>query len=145
MCQEQEQSEESLIDDGGNFRTSFIEEMHRLGVKHLEESAYNSSSKGGAERVLRSIKEYLRKENIQRVTQELLQKLTFRVTNKTQNGKSGSAVEHSWGENQKACCQTALKEKLIGEACLKRGQLNKQSYPPSQAKTAQKNSNQETE
>ena len=56
--------------DGGSFRTSFTEEMHRLGVKHLKASAYNSSSNGRAERVVRSIKEYLRKENIQKVTQE---------------------------------------------------------------------------
>ena len=57
-------------DNGGSFRTSFTEEMNKLGVKHVKASAYNSSSNGGAERVVRSIKEYLRKENIQKVTQE---------------------------------------------------------------------------
>ena len=36
-------------DDGGSFRTSFTEEMTRLGVKHVKSSAYNSSSDGGAE------------------------------------------------------------------------------------------------
>ena len=44
-------------------------DMHRLGVKHVKASAYNSSSNGGAERVVLSIKEYLREENIQKVTQ----------------------------------------------------------------------------
>ena len=79
--------------DGGSFRTSFTEEMHRLGVKHVKASAYNSSSNGGAERVVRSIKLYLRKKNIQKVTQELLQKLTFQVNNHIQNGKTGSVAE----------------------------------------------------
>ena len=80
-------------DDGGSFRTSFTEEMNRLGVKHVKASAYNSSSNGGAERVVRSIKEYLRKENIQKVTQELLQKLTFQVNNHVQNGRTCTVAE----------------------------------------------------
>ena len=54
--------------------------MTRLGVKHVKSSAYNSSSNGRAERVVRSIKEFL-------------QKFCFKVNNHTQNGKTGSAAE----------------------------------------------------
>ena len=79
-------------DDGGSFRACFTEEMHKLGVKHGKASAYNSSSNGVAKLVVQSIKEYVRKENIQKVTQELLQKLTFRVNNHIQNRKTGSAA-----------------------------------------------------
>ena len=43
--------------------------------------------------MVQSIKQFLRKEGIQRVTQDLLQKICFKVNNHTQSGKAGSAAE----------------------------------------------------
>ena len=55
------------------------EEMTRLRVKHVKSSAYNSASNAGAKRVVQSIKQFLRKEGIQRVSQDLLQNMCFKV------------------------------------------------------------------
>ena len=75
--------------DGGSFRTTFTEEMDRLGVEHDKSSAYNSASNGGSECTVKSIKSFLRKEGIQRVTQELLQRICFKVNNHVQDGITG--------------------------------------------------------
>ena len=65
----------------------------KLGVKHVKSRAYNTSSNGGAELIVHSIKEFLRKENNKKITQELLQELTFKVNNYVQNEKTDSAAE----------------------------------------------------
>ena len=81
------------IDDGGRFRANFTEPMKELGVEHVKSSAYNSPSNDGAERTVQSIKSFLRKENIQKVTQELLQTICFKVNNHVQDTLTGSAAE----------------------------------------------------
>ena len=67
--------------------------MRKLGIRHVKSIAYNSASNGGAERTVRSIKEFLRMENIKKVTKELLWELTFKENNHVQNGKTGSEAE----------------------------------------------------
>ena len=99
-------------DDGGSFRASFTEEMSKLGVKHVKSSAYNSASNGGAERTVHSIKEFLRKENIKKVTQELLQELTFKVNNHVQNEKTGSAAERFFRRKPKNMLPNTMERKV---------------------------------
>ena len=50
-----------------------------MGVKHVKSSAYNTASNGGAKHTVRTIKEFLRKENINKVTQEILQELKYKA------------------------------------------------------------------
>ena len=79
--------------DGGSFRANFTEQMKELGVDHVKSSPYNSPSNGGAEQTVQSIKSFLRKENIQKVTQELLHKICFKVNNHVQDALTDSAAE----------------------------------------------------
>ena len=62
-------------------------------MKHVKSSAYNSASNGGAERVVQSIKQFLRREGIKRVSQEFLQKISFKVNNNTQSDNTGRTAE----------------------------------------------------
>ena len=80
-------------DGGGSFRASFTKKMEDLGVEHRLSSPYNSSSNGAAERTVRHIKSFLRKENIERVSQELLNKICFKVNNHVQDELTGSPAE----------------------------------------------------
>ena len=96
----------------GKLQNKLQEEMNRLGVKHVKASAYNSSSNGEAEREVRSIKEYLRKENIQKVTQELLQKLTFKVNNHVQNGRTCTVVERFLRRKSKSLLPNSMERDI---------------------------------
>ena len=54
----------SKIDSGPSFRTSWKEELQKLGVNVLHSSAYNPQSMGLVERLLQTLKELLRKTQI---------------------------------------------------------------------------------
>ena len=80
-------------DGGGSFRANFTKQMEDLGIEHRKSSQYNSPSNGGAERTVQHIKSFLRKENIEKVSQELLNKICFKVNNHVQDELTGSPAE----------------------------------------------------
>ena len=80
-------------DGGGSFRANFTKQMEDLGIEHRKSSPYNSPSNGGAERTVQHIKSFLRKENIEKVSQELLNKICFKVNNHVQDELTGSLAE----------------------------------------------------
>ena len=66
--------------------------MRKLVVRHVNQAPIKVPVMVEPNNRVRSIKEFLRKENIKKVTQELLQELTFKVKNHIQNRKTGSAA-----------------------------------------------------
>ena len=80
-------------DGGPSFRESFSEELDKMGVKHILSSSYNPQSNGGAERVVRSLREVLEKRGQRRTTQSELSEITFKVNYITQPSGRGSAAE----------------------------------------------------
>ena len=104
-------------DGGGSFRANFTEQMKELGVEHVKSSLYNSPSKGGAERTVQSIKSFLRKENIQKVSQELLHKICFKVNNHVQDALTGSPAERFPKRKPKTLLPNSIEEKWTGGAC----------------------------
>ena len=48
-------------DGGPSFRDAFAQELDKLGMKHVLSSSFNPKSNGGAERVVRSLREALEK------------------------------------------------------------------------------------
>ena len=55
-------------DGGPAFRDNFAREMDMMGLKHVLSSSYNPQSNGGAERVVKSLREVLDKREVRRGT-----------------------------------------------------------------------------
>ena len=66
---------------GGSFRSRSIEKMQQMGVEHTFTSPYNSESNGGCERAFRSVRHCLTRDGINKVTKEVLGKITFGIIN----------------------------------------------------------------
>ena len=81
-----------------------------MGVRHVKSSAYNSASNSGAERTVRSIEEFFRKENIKKITLDLL--LTFNINNHVQNEKKGSAAERFFRRKPKNMLPNTMEREL---------------------------------
>ena len=100
---------ECRSDGGGSFRNKFTELMKSVGINHIKTSPYNSKSNGGCERAVRSIKENLRKEGVKKMTQDILDKLTFNINNHPQAGDVGTAAERFFGRAPKSLLPNSLK------------------------------------
>ena len=68
---------ECRSDGGGSFRNRFTDLLKGVGIKHVYTSPYNSKSNGGCERAVRSLKDCLKRDWVKRITQEIMDKLTF--------------------------------------------------------------------
>ena len=102
-------------DGGGSFRASFTKRMEDLGIEHRQSSPYNSPSNGGAERTVQHIKSLLRKENIEKVSQELLNKICFKVNNHVQDELTGSPAERFLRRKPKTLLQQHRKRCRLEE------------------------------
>ena len=99
-------------DGGGSFRANFTKQMKELGVEHVKSSPYNSPSNGGAARTVQHIKSFLRKENIEKVSQELLNKICFKVNNHVQDALTGSPAERFLSRKPKTLLPNSIEREV---------------------------------
>ena len=66
--------------------------LKEVGIKHVHTSPYNSKSNGGCERGIRSLKDCLKRDKFKKVTQQVLDELTYNINSHPQD-ESGSAAE----------------------------------------------------
>ena len=64
------------MDGGGSFWSRLIEKL-----THVYTTPYHSELNGGVERAVRLVKHCLTRDNVKKVTQELLDKITFSINN----------------------------------------------------------------
>ena len=67
------------------------------GIKHVHTSPFNSKSNGGCERGIRSLKDCLKRDKIKKVTQQVLDELTYDINIHPQDESVGSAAERFFG------------------------------------------------
>ena len=77
-------------DSGPSFRTTWAEELRKLGVKTIHSSAYNPQSMCQVEKSVRTLKEILKKHG-NNLSQLQLAEMMFAVNSRTQ-GEQGSAL-----------------------------------------------------
>ena len=80
-------------DGGPSFRDAFAQELDKLGVKHVLSISFNPQSNGGAERVVRSLREVLEKRGVRKTTQLEISEICFKVNSISQPSGRGSAAE----------------------------------------------------
>ena len=80
-------------DGGPSFRDAFAQELDKLGMKHVLSSSFNPKSNGGAERVVRSLREVLEKRGVRKTTQLEISEICFKVNSISQPSGKGSAAE----------------------------------------------------
>ena len=78
----------------GSFRSRFIKV--KIKVEHTHTSPYNSESNGGCERAIRSVKHRLTRDGVRKLTQEVLDKITFGINSQGQDD-AWSEAEHFLG------------------------------------------------
>ena len=96
-------------DGGGSFRNRFTELLKGVGINHIHTSPYNSKSNGGCERAVRSIKDCLKRDGIKKITQEIMDKLTFNINGHPQDGDVGTAAERFFGRAPRSLLPNSLK------------------------------------
>ena len=67
-------------DGGPAFKESFTKEMDMMGVKDVLSSSYNPQSNRGAERVVKSLREFLEKRGAKKTDQLELSEICLRLT-----------------------------------------------------------------
>ena len=82
---------------GGSFRSRFTTMLKEDGIKHVHTSPFNSKSNGGCERGIRSLKDCLKRDKIKKVTQQVLDELTYDINIHPQDESVGSAAERFFG------------------------------------------------
>ena len=68
---------ECRSDGGGSFRSRLTTMLKEVGIKHVHTSPYNSKSNGGCE----SLKDCLKRDKVKKVTQQVLDELTYNARN----------------------------------------------------------------
>ena len=58
-----------------------------MGVRHTLTSPYNIKSNGGSERAIRSLKDCLKRDGVKKLSQEILDKLTFNINSHPQDDR----------------------------------------------------------
>ena len=81
-------------DDGASFKSTWVEELDKLGVRVLHSSAYNSQSMSLVERSVHTLKEIFRKNGS--LTQLQLQEHIYAIKYK-EDGETGSATKPFMG------------------------------------------------
>ena len=66
-------------DGGGSFCSRFSLKLREIRIEHVLTSPYNSPSNGGCERAIRSVKHVLQRDGIRKMTQEILDNITFGI------------------------------------------------------------------
>ena len=87
-----------ISDSGGAFRTTFIEQLKLLGVKHTHSSAYHPQINSLAERSVQSVKSSLRKSP-ERVTKLYLDEIVFGINSTSSQEATGSANNRFMGRS----------------------------------------------
>ena len=82
--------------------------LREVGVNHVHTSPYNSKSNGGVERSVRSIKDVLRKQEINKVTQEKLDEITYLINQHPQKGEDGTPAERFFGRSPRSVLPNSL-------------------------------------
>ena len=100
---------ECRTDGGGSFRNRFSDLLKSVGIKHVYTSPYNSKSNGGCERAVRSLKDCLKRDGVKKITQEIMDKLTFNINNHPQPGDVGTAAERFFGRAPRSLLPNSLK------------------------------------
>ena len=99
---------ECRSDGGGSFRARFSQMLREVGINHVLTSPYNSKSNGGVERSIRSIKDVLRKDKINKVTQQKLDEITYLLNQHPQRGEEGTPAERFFGRSPRSVLPNSL-------------------------------------
>ena len=109
-------------DGGPSFRDAFSEEMEKLGVRHTLSSSYNPQSNGGAERVVRSLREVLDKRGGKKTSQMELSEICFKVNCITQPSGQGSASERFLKRKPKSLLPASMEEVVDHQQMIRKRQ-----------------------
>ena len=123
-----------ISDSGGGFRSTFIEQLRLLGVKHTHSSAYHPQSNSLAERAVQSLKGSLKKSP-ERVTKLHLDEMVLGINSSTSQEATGSANDRFMG---RSIC-TLLPNSYNPE--LKTGELIEKQIANHEKRITKKNSN----
>ena len=93
----------------GSFRKRFSDLLASVGIKHTLTSPYNSKSNGGCERAVRSLKDCLKRDGVKKITQDIMDKLTFNINGHPQEGDVGTANERFFGRAPRSLLPNSLK------------------------------------
>ena len=97
-------------DSGPSFRSTWEEELGKLGVRVVHSSAYNPSSMGLVERSVRTLKEILKKHG-NNLSQLQLSELVFAVNSRNQ-GEQGSALTRFLGRGVRGNLPNSLERDI---------------------------------
>ena len=68
-----------------SFHSRFIEKLKQMGIQHIYTYLSHSKSNSGVDQAIRSVKHYLTRDSIKKVTQELVDRITFSINNHAQD------------------------------------------------------------
>ena len=92
----------------GSFRSRFTTMLKEVSIKHVHIFPYNSKYNGGCERGIRSLKDCLKRDKIKKVTQQVLDELTYNIYSHPQDESVGSAAERFFGRSPRSCLPNSL-------------------------------------
>ena len=116
-------------DSRGSFRSRSIEKLKEMRVEHTHTSLYNSEANDGCERAIRSVKHCLTRDGVRKMTQEVLDIITFGINNQAQDD-AGSAAERFFGRAPRTFLPSSLERYVVHQQLIeRRKQKHIQRFP----------------